>query len=184
MRINANKFKALATEAGIDAAALAAALPKEDDRRKREGESERKIRNWMQGKEHPKPKVAEVQALANALGVRPTAFCRFTSMGRWQRSSERKSRLVVDQIRGLGIEEASNILRFSPRRAAVMVNKVLQAAIADAEAFDVDLNRLVVSEARADEGMIIKRFRPKDRGRAHPIQKRTSHITVSVEEVA
>ena len=78
---------------------------------------------------------------------------------------------------------ADTLLRFNPKRAAVMVRKTLRAAIADAEQNEVPIDRLYVSESRVDEGMIIKRFRPKDRGRAHPIQKKTSHIVVGVEEL-
>ncbi|XHC26559.1 50S ribosomal protein L22 [Phycisphaerales bacterium ac7] len=90
--------------------------------------------------------------------------------------------LVVEMIRGRSFAEADALLQFSPKRAATMVRKVLNAAVADAEAANADVARLVVSEAKADGAVIIKRFQPKDRGRAHPIQKRTSHITVSVEE--
>lgn len=182
VRINGDKFRRAAAEAGLDVSALAAALPGAGESEKKRAAAEKKVRNWMRGSSHPNPRVAEMNALAQAMGVPAGRFCVWTSQYRWSRSSERKSRLVVDEIRGLGVEEASTILRFSPRRAATMVNKALQAAISDAEALDADLNRLVVSEARADEGAIIKRFRPKDRGRAHPIQKRTSHIVVSVEE--
>lgn len=184
MRINADKFKKLVRESGIEVEALATALPRPSDSEKQLDIALKKVRNWMAGRDHPRAKAAEIVALANALNVRPSAFCRWTSSFRWARSSERKSMLVVELIRGKSIEEAGNLLRFSPKRASVMVNKVLQAAIADAEAADADLNRLVVSEARADKGVIIKRFQPKDRGRAHPIQKRTSHIIVSVEEAA
>jgi len=182
VRINGDKFRRAASEAGLDVAALAASLPGAGESEKKRAAAEKKVRNWMRGSSHPNPRVAEMNALARAMGVPAGRFCMWTSTYRWSRSSERKSRLVVDEIRGLGVEEASTILRFSPRRAATMVNKALQAAISDAESLDADLNRLVVSEARADEGAIIKRFRPKDRGRAHPIQKRTSHIVVSVEE--
>jgi large subunit ribosomal protein L22 len=182
VRINADKFKKLVRESGMDAGELARALPRPSDSEKQLAIAEKKLRNWMSGRDHPRAKSADISALAQALGVQPSAFCRWTSTYRFARSSERKSRLVVDMIRGRGVEDASNLLQFSPKRASVMVNKALQAAIADAESADADLGRLVVSEARADEGMIIKRFRPKDRGRAHPIQKRTSHIVVSVEE--
>ncbi|TVQ81193.1 MAG: 50S ribosomal protein L22 [Phycisphaeraceae bacterium] len=104
-------------------------------------------------------------------------------MSRFQRTSPRKARLLADLIRGRRVDEADTLLRFNPKRAAVMVRKALRAAIADAEQNEVPIDRLYVSESRVDEGMIIKRFRPKDRGRAHPIQKKTSHIVVGVEEL-
>ena len=182
MRINADKFRQLVRSSGHSPESLAEALLGGESSEKQRSLAEKKVRNWMSGRDHPRARASEIGALAEALGVRPSAFCRWTSTYRWSRSSARTSGLVVDLIRGRGVEEASNLLRFSPKRAAVMVNKALQAAIADAEQADADIDRLVVSEARADQGVIIKRFRPKDRGRAHPIQKRTSHITVSVEE--
>ncbi|MEM1165838.1 MAG: 50S ribosomal protein L22 [Planctomycetota bacterium] len=111
-------------------------------------------------------------------------MARFTSSARFVRSTPQKTRLVVDMIRDRRVDDALDILEFSPRRAAVFVRKTLSAAIADAEAQGADVGELIVTEARADEGVIIKRFQPKDRGRAHPIQKKTSHITISVEERA
>ncbi len=89
---------------------------------------------------------------------------------------------MADMVRGMQVQEALNVLKFSPQRAAGMVSKVLTSAIANANENEADLNRLVVSETRVDEGPTMKRFQPKDRGRAHPINKRTSHIVVVVEE--
>ena len=82
------------------------------------------------------------------------------------------------------MDDALNVLKFSTKRAAVNVKKVLSAAIADAEQADADVTALYVSESHVNEGKVIKRFRPKDRGRAHAILKQTSHITISVEERA
>ena len=122
--------------------------------------------------------------MAGVLGVQAKDIARFTSIARFTRSSPRKARLMVDLIRGRQIDEAEALLEFSPRRAAVMVRKALSAARADAEAADASPDRLIVSEAFADGGPIIKRFQPKDRGRAHPIHKHTSHITIAVEEAS
>lgn len=101
---------------------------------------------------------------------------------RYARISPRKVRLVVDMIRGRDVQDALNILKFSPHRAAVMVSKALTSAIANASEAEADVEDLVVLEARVDEGPTIKRMRPKDRGRWHRINKRTSHITVVVEQ--
>jgi large subunit ribosomal protein L22 len=106
----------------------------------------------------------------------------YVSKFNYARISPRKVRLVADMIRGKSLDEALNLLTFSKKRAAVMVKKTLQAAVADAEEQDADVTALYVSESRVDEGPTIKRWRPKDRGRAHPINKRTSHIVVGVEE--
>lgn len=106
----------------------------------------------------------------------------YQAIHRFARISERKARLVVDMIRGQNCNEALEVLRFTHQRAASMIDKVLRSAMANANEQEANMNRLFVSEARVDPGPIIKRFRPKDRGRAHPIQKRTSHIVVAVDE--
>ncbi|MEQ8850724.1 MAG: 50S ribosomal protein L22 [Phycisphaerales bacterium] len=160
---------------------LAETLPT-SGRRKQLELAQKKIRNWLADRDHPRATSAEVGALASALGCRPTELIRFVSRYRWSRSSPRKARLVTDLIRGRRVDEASALLQFSPKRAAVFVRKALDAAVADAEQLDADVDSLVITESRVDEGVIIKRFRPKDRGRAHPIQKKTSHIIVGVEE--
>jgi large subunit ribosomal protein L22 len=89
---------------------------------------------------------------------------------------------MADLIRGREVQDAMNILRFTPNRAAGMVSKVLASAIANANEAEADVEQLYVQEARVDEGPTMKRFQPKDRGRAHSIRKRTSHIIVVVEE--
>ena len=106
----------------------------------------------------------------------------FTAKHRLARISERKVRLVADMIRGRNCNEAVELLRFTHKRAAVMIDRVLKSAMASANEKEVTMNKLFVSEARVDGGPIIDRWRPKDRGRAHPIQKRTSHIVISVDE--
>jgi large subunit ribosomal protein L22 len=104
------------------------------------------------------------------------------AMHRYARIADRKARLVVDMIRGLPCDEAVEVLRFTHRRASGMVDKVLKSAMASANESEASMNRLYVSEARVDAGPIIKRFHPKDRGRAHMIRKRTSHIIIGVDE--
>lgn len=99
------------------------------------------------------------------------------------RVAARKVRLVVDLIRGKSVNEAFAILKFTPRGASADVEKVLKSAVANAENnFDLDRADLVVSEAFANEGPTLKRFRPRAKGSASPINKRTSHITVVVSE--
>ena len=103
---------------------------------------------------------------------------------KYARISARKVRLVADLIRGRGVQDALNLLKFSPNRAAVMVSKVLTSAIANANEAEASVEDLIVDRAFVDEGPTIKRFQPKDRGKALPIMKRTSHITVVVEQEA
>ncbi|MFO0828276.1 MAG: 50S ribosomal protein L22 [Phycisphaerales bacterium] len=100
---------------------------------------------------------------------------------RFARIAPRKARLVADLIRGQPIDVAITALSFSKRRGAYFVKGVLKSAIANAQDKDVETARLYVSESRVDEGPTIKRFQPKDRGRSHPILKRTSHIHVAVD---
>jgi large subunit ribosomal protein L22 len=101
---------------------------------------------------------------------------------KYARISARKARLIIDMIRGRDVDEALSILQFTPNRAAPMISKTLTSAVANANEAEADVEMLYVKEARIDEGPTMKRFRPKDRGRAHSILKRTSHITVVVEE--
>ncbi len=98
---------------------------------------------------------------------------------RYVRSSARKARLVCDNIRGKSVTEARAILAFSPRHIAEAWTKLLESAVANAENnHDLDGADLQVAAIFADEGPTIKRFRPRAMGRATPIRKRTSHLTI------
>jgi large subunit ribosomal protein L22 len=99
------------------------------------------------------------------------------------RMSAQKARLVADQIRGKGVEEALELLAYSPKKAAVLIKKVLNSAIANAEHNEgVDIDELKVSSIYVDEGMTLKRIRPRAKGRADRIMKRSCHITVKVAD--
>ena len=105
------------------------------------------------------------------------------AMARQARISPMKVRQVLALIRGKGAEEALTILRFSPQKAAKIVYKVLQSAVANAEHnYGMDMDKLFVYTAYADQGPVMKRFRPVSMGRAHPYVHRTSHVTVMVSE--
>jgi large subunit ribosomal protein L22 len=106
----------------------------------------------------------------------------FTSKHRFARISPSKVRLVTELINGRHVNEALDLLKFTRKRGSVFVEKVLRAAMADADEQEANVSRLYVHEARVDGGPTIKRFQPKDRGRAHRILKRTSHIVVTVGE--
>ena len=102
---------------------------------------------------------------------------------RFIRVSPRRVRLVVDQIRGKEVEKALDILKFTPKRSAAIVTKVLKSAIANAEnTQSVDVDRLYVKRALVDEGGMWKRFMPRAMGRATRVRKRLSHITVVIDE--
>ncbi len=100
---------------------------------------------------------------------------------RHARISAQKVRLVADQVRGLEVEKALEILTFSNKKAADMVKNVLDSAIANAEHNDgADIDELKVAEIMVDDGPTMKRIRPRAKGRANRILKRSSHITVVV----
>ena len=99
------------------------------------------------------------------------------------RISAQKARLVADQIRGKRVDEALNILAYSPKKGADLVKKVLESAIANAEHNDgADVDELRVSTIFVDEAMTMKRIKPRAKGRADRILKRNSHITVKVSD--
>ena len=100
------------------------------------------------------------------------------------RIAPRKARLVMDLIRGRNVNDALTMLQFSKKRAAVLIDKVVRSAVANASEQEADTNTLFVKECWVDPGPIIKRFQPKDRGKAYAIQKKTSHLVVALDERA
>jgi large subunit ribosomal protein L22 len=102
---------------------------------------------------------------------------------RFVRIAPRKARLVVDLIRGRNVEDALSVLDFTPKKAARIIAKTLRSAVANAEnTKNLDVDRLVVKQAFVDEGPTQKRTLPRAQGRATRIFKRTSHVTVVVDE--
>lgn len=105
------------------------------------------------------------------------------AVARYVRISPRKARQVIDLIRGKSVDEALTILRFTPKGASTIVEKVLRSAMANAENnYDMDVDSLYVAKAFVDQGPTMKRIIPRARGMANRIRKRTSHITVILEE--
>jgi len=119
---------------------------------------------------------------ADRSGWKPHLEARATS--KFIRGSPQKARLVIDLIRGRGAGEALTLLRFTKKRITREIEKVLRSAIANAEqkSENVDVDRLVVSQAYVGDGPRLKRVRPAPMGRAYRYQRRTSHITVVLEE--
>jgi large subunit ribosomal protein L22 len=108
---------------------------------------------------------------------------RVRAQAKWVRMSARKARLVLDHIRGRSVPEARTILAFTPRAAAVEIEKVLRSAVSNAEAnHGLDGDGLVVDAAYADEGPTLKRWKPRARGRVNRIRKRTCHVTLVLAE--
>jgi large subunit ribosomal protein L22 len=119
-----------------------------------------------------------------------TATREFRAEARFQRVSPQKARLVLDLIKGRGVEEALNTVAFTKKAVAPLVEKVLRSALQNAnhlsqeQGFDVDVDNLYVKTAVANDGPRMKRIRPAPMGRAYRYQRRLSHIAISVAERA
>ncbi len=143
------------------------------------------IRNWQRGLFKPQPRSEDVRRLADVLSVEVTEIADWHSSCKYAPLSARKARLVTELIVGRSVQDAMDILKFTRKRAAPMVDKVLKAAIADADEQQADVDTLYVKEARVDDAGVrigTKRWIPKDRGRAHPIRKKACHIHVTVSQ--
>jgi large subunit ribosomal protein L22 len=107
----------------------------------------------------------------------------FNASHKFARIAPRKARLLMNLIRGRDVDDAITMLRFSKQRASGMIEKVVRSAVANAaEAETPSRQTLYVAKAWVDPGPVIKRFQPKDRGKAYSIMKRTSHLCVTVDE--
>ena len=105
------------------------------------------------------------------------------AIARYIRVSPRKVRLLINEIKGKKVEEALNILSFAPQKGAPILKKLINSAVANANQYpDIDVDNLFIKNAFADEGPTLKRFRPRAMGRATRIRKRSSHLTVVLDE--
>ena len=105
------------------------------------------------------------------------------AVAKHMRISPRKVRLIMDQVRGRKVEEALNRLSFAPQRGAFVLKKLINSAVANAEQnLNMDVDKLYIKRIFADEGPTLKRFRARAMGRATRIRKRTSHLTVILDE--
>lgn len=106
------------------------------------------------------------------------------AVAKFIRISPRKVRLVMDEIRGKKVGEALNMLSFSPQKGAYLLKKLIDSAVANAESnSNIDVDNLYIKRLFADEGATLKRFRPRAMGRASKIRKRSSHLTVILDEL-
>ena len=106
-----------------------------------------------------------------------------TAKFRFARISPQKCRLVADQIRGLRVDRASELLSFSEKKASIYLKKALDSAIANAENnAGADIDELYVARVQVDQGPVMKRIRARAKGRANRILKRMSHVTVAVSD--
>ena len=143
------------------------------------------VRNWQKGLVKFMPGQEDIRSMANALGVDANDLANWRSSCRYAPFSASKARLVTQLIVGRSVQDAMDILKFTRKRPASVIEKVLKSAVADADEQHADVDNLYVSEARVDDAGIrigTKRWIPKDRGRAHPIRKTACHIHVTVTE--
>jgi large subunit ribosomal protein L22 len=109
----------------------------------------------------------------------------FKASHRFARISPRKARLLMDLVRGRDVDDAITMLRFAKQHASGMIEKVIRSAVANANEQEVPTrSTLFVAKAWVDPGPVIKRFQPKDRGKAYPIKKPTSHLVVELDQRA
>jgi large subunit ribosomal protein L22 len=108
----------------------------------------------------------------------------YVAKHRFARIAPRKARLVMDLIRGRDVDDALSMLKFSKQRVSGMIEKVIRSAVANANEQETAniRNTLYVAKAWVDPGPVIKRFQPKDRGKAYAINKRTSHLVVTIDQ--
>ena len=105
------------------------------------------------------------------------------AIAKYIRVSPRKVRLLINEIKGKKVEEALNVLSFAPQKGAPILKKLINSAVANANQYpDIDVDNLFIKNAFADEGPTLKRFRPRAMGRATKIRKRSSHLTVVLDE--
>ncbi|NVL92278.1 MAG: 50S ribosomal protein L22 [Desulfobacterales bacterium] len=108
---------------------------------------------------------------------------RVRAIAKYIRVSPRKIRLLMREIRGKRVEEALNLVSFAPQRGAPVLRKLINSAVANASQHpDVDVDNLFIKHIFADEGPTLKRFRPRAMGRATRIRRRTSHLTIILDE--
>ena len=144
------------------------------------------VKNWQKGLFKPEPHADDIRHLATALSVDVNDLADWRSSYRFAPISAQKARLVTQLIVGRSVQDAMDILKFTRKRAAPMIDKVLRSAVADADEQQADVDNLYVSCARVDDAGIrigTKRWIPKDRGRAHPIRKKACHIHITVTQV-
>jgi large subunit ribosomal protein L22 len=181
--LSADKLKRLCEQRGMSVEQLAGQLVRGGLNRR---EASAAVKNWQKGLLKPIPRKEDINRLASILSAEVNDLLVWRSSCRFAPISPRKARLVTGLIIGRGVQDAMDILRFTRKRAATIVDKVLKSAVADADEQQAEVDNLYVAQARVDDAGIrigTKRWMPKDRGRAHPINKKACHIHITVAEV-
>jgi len=181
--LSADKLKELCQQQKISIDELASHLARGSFDRQKAAVA---VKNWQKGLLKPEPRTEDIRRLATALSVEVNDLAGWRSSYRYAPMSARKARLVTEMITGLRVQEAMDILKFTRKRAAPMIDKVLRTAVADADEQQADVDNLYISSATVDDAGVrigTKRWIPKDRGRAHPITKKACHIQVTVTQI-
>jgi len=181
--LNGKKLKKLCKERKITAEQLADHLARGGFDKKQALSA---VKNWQHGLDKPAAKVEDVRRLATAVGVEANDLTRWHASYRWAPISAKKAMLISQLISGRDVQDAMDILKFTHKRAATMMDKVLRSAVANADEQEADVESLYVSETKVDDAGVrvgTKRWIAKDRGRAHRIRQRASHIHVTIEQL-
>ena len=181
--LSSNKFREVCKRRGASIEELAGRIARGGLSKK---QAVTAIKNWQKGLMKPIPSRDDINHLAEGLGVEVNEIKGWRSSYKYAPISPRKARLVSQVIVDRPVQDAMDLLKFTHKRAASMFDKVLKSAVADADEQQADVDRLYVSEARVDDAGVrigTRRWIPKDRGRAHPIRKKASHLYVTVAEV-
>jgi len=181
--LSADKLKQLCEERQMSVVQLAEQLVRGGLDKK---EAAVAVKNWQKGLFKPLPCKDDIRRLAATLSADVNDLVDWCSSCRFAPLSARKARLVTQLIVGRSVQDAMDILKFTRKRAATMIDKVLRSAVADADEQQADVDNLYISEARVDDAGVrigTKRWMPKDRGRAHPIRKKACHIYITVTQV-
>ena len=181
--LSANKLQDICREQRMDIERLADRLtgPRFDKK-----QAIAAVKNWQKGLFKPEPRTDDIKHLANALSVGVNDLADWRSSYRYAPISARKARLVTRLIAGRCVQDAMDILKFTRKRAATIIDKVLRSAVADADEQQAEVDNLFISSARVDDAGVrigTKRWIPKDRGRAHPIRKKACHIHITVSQI-
>lgn len=180
--LSSSKLKELCSERNMSVSQLAGHIVHGGFDRE---DATRALNNWLKGLYKPKPGTEDLERLASGLGVEVPEISEWQASYRYAPMSARKVRLVTQLITGRDVQDALDILKFTNKRAAEMLRKVLESAVANADEKEADVERLYVREARADSAgrrIGTKAWMAKDRGRAHPIRKEACHIYVTVAQ--
>lgn len=180
--LSADKLKELTKEKKIGVDTLAGHLARGGFDKKKAVAA---VKNWQKGLFKPIPGTEDVRRLATALSVEVNELSDWRSSCRYAPIQPSKARLVTQLITGRSVQDALDVLKFTRKRAAPVIEKVLRSAIADADEQQANVDSLYVSSARVEDAGVrlgTKRWIAKDRGRAHPLRKKACHIHVIVTQ--